>query len=341
MLGAIDVVVVKQEDGTYKCSPFHVRFGKLGVIRSKEKIVDIEINGQKVDDLHMVLGEAGEAFFIERINNSGEVELSTCSEFENCGLPPETPLSLTAKHDYNIPSLDSTNEESLKLSSCPNIQVTLEKTNLNNSDDLQNISGSEESAGINVPTETLPIPIKLAPVQASSSLSSLPMSPGSPSIQDMKLMSQSLKPSLLTTNFFSDGDITPELTSPAFSRPSTPKSDTELEIAKFKRDKNSSSSLTSESNQWNWNWGQFPERQNPKTTKVVDKVEKKQSTDKLVCDEVVAASSAVTAVEPASSLKPKEGSSSSSKILDGVLGLVSKNKKTHGGKSTQSLYPFY
>ncbi|OBS59452.1 hypothetical protein A6R68_09426 [Neotoma lepida] len=36
--GCIDVVVVRQQDGTYQCSPFHVRFGKLGVLRSKEKV---------------------------------------------------------------------------------------------------------------------------------------------------------------------------------------------------------------------------------------------------------------------------------------------------------------
>ncbi|KAG9510298.1 Stress-induced-phosphoprotein 1 [Fragariocoptes setiger] len=62
LTGAIDIIVVKQQDGTYFCSPFHVRFGKLGVLRSKEKLVDIEVNGQPVD-LSMKLGENGEAFF--------------------------------------------------------------------------------------------------------------------------------------------------------------------------------------------------------------------------------------------------------------------------------------
>jgi phosphatidate phosphatase LPIN len=33
------VIVVEQPDATYLCSPFHVRFGKLGVLRSREKIV--------------------------------------------------------------------------------------------------------------------------------------------------------------------------------------------------------------------------------------------------------------------------------------------------------------
>uniref|UniRef100_A0A8C7ZQG2 phosphatidate phosphatase n=1 Tax=Oryzias sinensis TaxID=183150 RepID=A0A8C7ZQG2_9TELE len=62
--GCIDVVVVRQRDGTFQCSPFHVRFGKLGVLRSKEKVIDIEVNGEPVD-LHMKLGDNGEAFFVQ------------------------------------------------------------------------------------------------------------------------------------------------------------------------------------------------------------------------------------------------------------------------------------
>ncbi|XP_035244679.1 phosphatidate phosphatase LPIN2-like isoform X2 [Anguilla anguilla] len=64
LTGGIDVIVVRQPDGSLQCSPFHVRFGKLGVLRSKEKVVDIEINGEPVE-LHMKLGDNGEAFFVE------------------------------------------------------------------------------------------------------------------------------------------------------------------------------------------------------------------------------------------------------------------------------------
>ena len=38
LTGAIDVVIVQQEDGTFLSSPFHVRFGKLGVLRSRQKV---------------------------------------------------------------------------------------------------------------------------------------------------------------------------------------------------------------------------------------------------------------------------------------------------------------
>uniref|UniRef100_A0AAY4AAR9 phosphatidate phosphatase n=1 Tax=Denticeps clupeoides TaxID=299321 RepID=A0AAY4AAR9_9TELE len=70
--GCIDVVVVRQKDGTFQCSPFHVRFGKLGVLRSKEKVIDIEINGEPVD-LHMKLGDNGEAFFVQETEEQNEI----------------------------------------------------------------------------------------------------------------------------------------------------------------------------------------------------------------------------------------------------------------------------
>ncbi|KAL3892441.1 hypothetical protein ACJMK2_004647 [Sinanodonta woodiana] len=71
LTGAIDVIIVQQEDGTYLSSPFHVRFGKLGVLRSREKIVDIEINGQPVN-FQMKLGESGEAFFVKEMDEDNE-----------------------------------------------------------------------------------------------------------------------------------------------------------------------------------------------------------------------------------------------------------------------------
>ncbi|KAF1376514.1 hypothetical protein PFLUV_G00212280 [Perca fluviatilis] len=70
--GCIDVIVVRQPDGSLQCSPFHVRFGKMGVLRSREKVVDMEINGEPVN-LHMKLGDNGEAFFVQETENDEEV----------------------------------------------------------------------------------------------------------------------------------------------------------------------------------------------------------------------------------------------------------------------------
>ncbi|XP_072107361.1 phosphatidate phosphatase LPIN1-like isoform X13 [Mobula birostris] len=67
--GCIDIIVVQQPDGSLQCSPFHVRFGKLGVLRSREKVVDIEINGEPVK-LQMKLGDNGEAFFVQETTNN-------------------------------------------------------------------------------------------------------------------------------------------------------------------------------------------------------------------------------------------------------------------------------
>lgn len=67
LTGAIDVIVVEQPDGSFTCSPFHVRFGKMGVLRSKEKIVEIEINGNPAN-IHMKLGDSGEAFFVQPVD---------------------------------------------------------------------------------------------------------------------------------------------------------------------------------------------------------------------------------------------------------------------------------
>ncbi|KRJ98357.1 phosphatidate phosphatase LPIN2 isoform X4 [Drosophila yakuba] len=74
LTGAIDVIVVEQRDGEFQCSPFHVRFGKLGVLRSREKVVDIEINGAPVD-IQMKLGDSGEAFFVEECLEDDDEEL--------------------------------------------------------------------------------------------------------------------------------------------------------------------------------------------------------------------------------------------------------------------------
>ena len=65
--GCIDVIVVDQGNGTFKSTPFHVRFGKLKVLKSKEKIVTIEVNGVKAN-FTMKLGAAGEAFFEQEVH---------------------------------------------------------------------------------------------------------------------------------------------------------------------------------------------------------------------------------------------------------------------------------
>ncbi|KAF1807430.1 Lipin/Ned1/Smp2-domain-containing protein [Mucor lusitanicus] len=74
--GAIDIIVVEQEDGDLASSPFHVRFGKLSVLLPQEKKVEISVNGDKVPYL-MKVGEAGEAFFVFETDHEVPEEFQT------------------------------------------------------------------------------------------------------------------------------------------------------------------------------------------------------------------------------------------------------------------------
>ncbi len=56
------MVFVEQTDGSFKSTPFYVKFGKIGVLKAKEKTVEIEINGEELP-LSMVLDDFGIAHF--------------------------------------------------------------------------------------------------------------------------------------------------------------------------------------------------------------------------------------------------------------------------------------
>ena len=62
LTGAVDVILVESPDGIFRSTPFHVRFGKIGVVWSHEKQLDVEINGQEVD-LVMRLDQYGLGYF--------------------------------------------------------------------------------------------------------------------------------------------------------------------------------------------------------------------------------------------------------------------------------------
>ncbi|CRG95260.1 HAD superfamily protein, putative [Plasmodium gallinaceum] len=100
--GCIDIICIESEivnslkndkiEVVYKSTPFHVRFGKTKLLRSKEKIVSILVNG-KSTNLHMKLGSAGEAYFVEKTYEDVEEELET------------SPLS-SPRNEYNNQNCD-------------------------------------------------------------------------------------------------------------------------------------------------------------------------------------------------------------------------------------------
>ena len=62
--GANDIIVLRCNDGTMRSSPFTCRFGRFKCIRSYEKIVRVEVNGELNPDVYMKIGGSGEAYFI-------------------------------------------------------------------------------------------------------------------------------------------------------------------------------------------------------------------------------------------------------------------------------------
>ncbi|KAF2277827.1 LNS2-domain-containing protein [Westerdykella ornata] len=89
--GAIDVIVVEQEDGTLACSPFHVRFGKFQLLRPSDKKVEFRVNDVR-QDYAMKLGEGGEAFFVFETSANIPKDLQTSPLSSPVSSPEQKPL---------------------------------------------------------------------------------------------------------------------------------------------------------------------------------------------------------------------------------------------------------
>ncbi|KAI9665337.1 MAG: hypothetical protein M1831_001774 [Alyxoria varia] len=109
--GAIDVIVVEHEDGQLRsdlvpgfnadetalpgslsCSPFHVRFGKLSLLRPYEKKVEFRVNNVR-QDYAMKLGEGGEAFFVFETTSHVPENLQTSPLVSPASSPQTRPTS--------------------------------------------------------------------------------------------------------------------------------------------------------------------------------------------------------------------------------------------------------
>jgi len=76
----MDIVCVQQPDGSFKSSPFHVRFGKLKLLKSARKQVTITVNGVESEEVGMLLGHEGEAFFLrEALENEATSSIENVS----------------------------------------------------------------------------------------------------------------------------------------------------------------------------------------------------------------------------------------------------------------------
>ncbi|MCL7043942.1 hypothetical protein MKW94_019313 [Papaver nudicaule] len=98
--GAVDVIAVEQQDGTYRSTPWYVRFGKFqGVLKGAEKMVRISVNGVEAN-FHMYLDNSGEAYFVREIVPSKETEKDKVAE--KCEKLEDTQLESTSSCNDNI-----------------------------------------------------------------------------------------------------------------------------------------------------------------------------------------------------------------------------------------------
>lgn len=105
--GAIDVIVVEQEDGSLACSPFHVRFGKFSLLRPSEKKVEFKVNGVK-QDYSMKLGDGGEAFFVFETTDNIPQFLQTSPLVSPASSPP---LEASSASDLKEPEQWDLNQD--------------------------------------------------------------------------------------------------------------------------------------------------------------------------------------------------------------------------------------
>ncbi|CAD7675003.1 unnamed protein product [Nyctereutes procyonoides] len=247
--GCIDVIVVRQQDGTYQCSPFHVRFGKLGVLRSKEKVIDIEINGDAVD-LHMKLGDNGEAFFVEETEEEYEklpayLATSPIPTEDQFFKDMDAPLVKSGGNERPSQSSDISHiletETVFTSSSVKKKKRRRKKCKQDSKKEDQNASPASPAAEDTVDVEMSSDDDKAAQSARGSSNASL--------------KEDEYKEPLLFHSGdhypLSDGDWSP-LDNPYSPAAVCPKSDSELEV------KPAESLLRSESHM-EWTWGGFPE----------------------------------------------------------------------------------
>uniref|UniRef100_A0A3P9CX32 phosphatidate phosphatase n=1 Tax=Maylandia zebra TaxID=106582 RepID=A0A3P9CX32_9CICH len=239
--GCIDVVVVRQRDGTYQCSPFHVRFGKLGVLRSKEKVIDIEVNGEPVD-LHMKLGDNGEAFFVQEAEQQNQI---VPAHLATSPIPTESHLFWISEVEHRAPKDledDPADPEDPPEPPAPSTVATKKKKRRR-----KKHKGDPRREELTPPSVTTGNAVAAnAPTATTAAMSSTG--------QNEEIFEMDLTRHSLDGYPMSDGDW-PAGDGYAF----TPKSDSELVM------RPSESLLRAESHM-QWTWGEFPE-----TTRVTKK----------------------------------------------------------------------
>ncbi|XP_062429070.1 phosphatidate phosphatase LPIN1 isoform X2 [Rhea pennata] len=260
--GCIDIIVVRQPDGNLQCSPFHVRFGKMGVLRSREKVVDIEINGEAVD-LHMKLGDNGEAFFVQEMDNDQEVipyHLSTSPILSEGTSLMETQLKKNSiDRIRNLDSSVCSKVSAQAHGSQPAVETSLACSSLKKRRKKRRKSAHKMESLKREDNGDTSEDEDMFPIEISSEEEKEPLDNSRIPVPEVCIdeVSEIKTPTVAAFSQsasypHSDGEWSP-LQSPAGSRPPTPKSDSELVSKPMDRGglKNNP--------QMHWAWGELPQ----------------------------------------------------------------------------------
>ncbi|KAG2618752.1 hypothetical protein PVAP13_3NG079774 [Panicum virgatum] len=111
--GAVDIIAVEQPDGSYRSTPWYVRFGKFqGVLKGAEKVVTITVNGVEAN-FHMHLDNSGQAYFMRELVPGSE-DSGTGSE-EEASNEPEPPARSKSDGDLYIGPRDRLGSQELNV----------------------------------------------------------------------------------------------------------------------------------------------------------------------------------------------------------------------------------
>ncbi|XP_067559777.1 phosphatidate phosphatase LPIN1 isoform X3 [Pseudorca crassidens] len=274
--GCIDIIVVRQPNGNLQCSPFHVRFGKMGVLRSREKVVDIEINGEAVD-LHMKLGDNGEAFFVQETDNDQEVipvHLATSPILSEGASRMESQLRRSSV-DW-MRSLDpNTSAQVLPPSETPSSGSLVKKRRKRRRKLQLDSLKRDDNTNTSEDEDMFPIEMSSDELQDSSRTLSNDIPPFQGAIPKENL--SPVMTYLQSASYpNSDREWSPSA-SPSVSRPSTPKSDSELVSKSVDR------TMQKDNLEMLWLWGELPQAAKSSAHKMK---ESSPLNSRKVCDEM-------------------------------------------------------
>ncbi|KAF7817503.1 phosphatidate phosphatase PAH2-like isoform X1 [Senna tora] len=156
--GAVDIVVVEQPDGSFKSSPWYVRFGKFqGILKAKERVVNIDVNGAEAD-FHMYLDHKGEAFFLRDVDaEDGEsIMCPSCSSHETDSRAQDNKRPLKSKscnfdldQSNSVTQIDISNGKLLARTNSRRSRILGFVLGRRSKKGINNIHGEVDDPGIN------------------------------------------------------------------------------------------------------------------------------------------------------------------------------------------------